>query len=346
MSEPKIEILFDRPDRTYAPGEEISGVVRARVYEECPYLTLELCYEWRTHGRGNRDSGDWARIGLAHQERLIPGTTCSFPFRFRAPDGPPTYHGHYLNVDWYVTAQAEVPIALKLGPLQLGTWPKSWKTETEFLLRSDARLQVRSGSIVGPAGDQLYVASAIALTLGLLGAAVIAVSRPVPPRDTWLDALTLGLLFAICGAVTLAASVLVGRRRAIAALQLGRVAVMICAGQSGHSILTTIRFSPRSSIRLQEVTMELSVQERAVAGSGSTQETYTHTVFKGRAVERCFHRIHAKQDHRAELALKIPPDLPVTFHARDNDIKWTMTIQIVLDGWPNWTLKTPITVYR
>jgi hypothetical protein len=339
MSKPLIEITFDRADRRYAPGEEITGSLRAQVDKESECQVLYLRRQWRTHGRGNRDSGEPDEIAVVKGQRWVPGATYTIPFHFPAPHSPATYHGHYLNVDWYVTAKAYVRNSREL-------WPELCKTETEFLVGSDAGLKVRNAQVTRPGDDGLPSGAVAGGAFILVGLALMVYILSVESLAAWPEALAIGLFFAGIGIIILATRILPRVPRILAELRLGRVAVQVEPSRAGDSIQISIQFSPRSEIGLERIPVELSVEEVAVAGSGSTLKRHRHTVFKERIVERRSQRVYAKQDHRAELSLKIPPDLPVTFAATDNAIRWTMTIQIVLDGWPNWRIKTPITVHR
>jgi hypothetical protein len=338
MSKPLIEITLDRADRTYAPGEEISGTVRWQVDREYECQALNLRYEWRTHGRGNPESGGRGDMVLASGDQWRPGATYSFPFKFKAPSGPATYHGHYLNVDWYVTARASLSTSGRV---------RHWRKEAEFLLRSDAKLKVRSTLFTGPKGCVLPVVTALTATiLAVAGFGLMSAPLYVPSAVSWGDAMILGLCPASLGLIILAVGASLARQRIFAATKLGRVIVQIEPSRMGDWSQVSIRFSPRSEVRLERISVQLLAVEETITGSGSTRELHARTVFSGRSVKPYSQGIEAGEDFLKELALDISPELPVTFTAPSNEIKWTMTIQIDLKGWPNWTLQTPITVYR
>jgi hypothetical protein len=340
MSEPIIEILFDKPDRTYAPGEEITGVVRVRVDEEYECWTLTLRYGWRTHGRGNRASGKPDEMALAYEEHWSPDTTYVYRLRFRAPRGPATYHGNYLNLDWYIIAEAEVSTPCERSPFELTTQP------TELLLRAgDNPIRLRPRSFSSPEEHDGVgsIASPVAVAVF---AAVIGVVLLLLSQYGRLDAATIWLGIAIFGIVFSVMLRFSAAPNTLAALKLGKVMVRINSGCAENSIQTTILFSPKHAIHLEQIAVDLAVVESATAGSGSRRETHTHTICRRRLVEPCFQRVDAKQDFQAELALGIPPNLPVTFSVPNNAVMWTMTVKLSLHGWFNWTSQTLITVDR
>src|SRR4051812_37999520 len=110
MSTCELRIDLDRPDPVYSPGEPIRGRVEVRAEADCRCRRLTLTREWRTHGRGNRAAGGRLELGL-FEGAWRPGEVAVYPFELDAPSGPFTYHGHYLNVDWYLRARADVPSA-------------------------------------------------------------------------------------------------------------------------------------------------------------------------------------------------------------------------------------------
>jgi hypothetical protein len=122
----ELQIIFDRPDRLYRFGESVSGKVLLQPDSDQTYSQIWLTYRWRTHGKGDRDEGPEQSLALALAEKqyVRAGESREFPFSFQAPNGPVTYHGHYLNVDWYLTAHAQC------GPLS------HLKSEQDFLLQA------------------------------------------------------------------------------------------------------------------------------------------------------------------------------------------------------------------
>ena len=95
--------------RSYVGGEVVRGEVVVRVEKETTCKSLMIEVGWSTHGRGNRASDD------VFEENLFIGSwqpgEYRYPFEATLPHGPYTYHGHYLNVDWYAEARADVPWA-------------------------------------------------------------------------------------------------------------------------------------------------------------------------------------------------------------------------------------------
>ncbi len=109
MSRVEMAIEFDEPTLMYEGGAPIQGQVVVRVHEqtECKGLDIEL--GWRSTGRGALPEH------VAFKQMLFVGQWAigehRYAFQCHAPQGPYTYRGHYLNVDWYARARVDVPWA-------------------------------------------------------------------------------------------------------------------------------------------------------------------------------------------------------------------------------------------
>ena len=113
MSKCNYEIVFDRADRTYEAGEQVTGTLRLTVNKTINCRNVRVTARWKTHGRGNLTSGKYFTLNV-HEGELLEGRQYEFPFEFEAATKPWTYRGHHLNIDHYV--EARVDIAGQLTP--------------------------------------------------------------------------------------------------------------------------------------------------------------------------------------------------------------------------------------
>ena len=102
--------IFDREDH-YQFGDTVNGEVEVDVNKDCNCNGIDLVLLYRAHGRGNRFEKKTTSLRL-FQGRLVAGARKRFSFEAKLDSGPVTYHGKYLNVDWYVRAQADIPWAI------------------------------------------------------------------------------------------------------------------------------------------------------------------------------------------------------------------------------------------
>ena len=276
MSRCDLEVVLEDPDRAYHPGETVSGEVHVSVNAKCDCRKLTVTRLWQTHGKGNRTEGDKEEVQL-HAGTWMPGSKQAYPFSFLVPDGPLTYHGHHLNVDWYIKARADVP------------WAIDPKAETEFLLEPGEN---RSGISLGPKHDEenpgpefapekikqtvgkvagvIFVACASIAVLAALGLAGI---KPLG----WAPGFGFGI-FGLFGAIASGAMAFMGLRNMMAERVLGEVRARCEPAEvrAGDAVRCSLDFMPRKAVDLGNVTATLLGQEVVVSGSGTNRTTHRH----------------------------------------------------------------------
>ena len=113
MAKCDLSIELDESRTVFHPGDRVRGAVLVQTDDSMRCDGLEVSLGWETHGRGNRAAGDPVRVELFSGE-WTGATTVRYGFELELPAGPATYHGHYLNVGWFLRARADVP--WKLDP--------------------------------------------------------------------------------------------------------------------------------------------------------------------------------------------------------------------------------------
>ena len=168
MSSCKLSLAIDRPDRTFGFGEEVTGMVTAEPRTDCRCERLAVEREWRTHGRTDRNSGREDDLTI-WQGELHSGEVYRLRFRFPAPTGPATYHGHDLNVDWYIRARAHLLPGNREGD------PTS--PEQEFLLLPTRPVSSSDTAVERGAEDQ----SGVDPELGVAASKLPQVTEEISP---------------------------------------------------------------------------------------------------------------------------------------------------------------------
>ncbi len=322
MSKCDLRIVLDRPDRAYCGGEPITGTVHVRVNEAFTSHGLFLETYWRTHGRGNTDTGA-KQTQVLYRGVWQPGQTYSYPFRFPAPDGPPTYHGTYLNIDHYLKVRVDVP------------WAFDPKLEEEFILLPGPRLYDHRLPLLNNPPDPWQFVGRYGLLLGVV-------------------LLALGLVF-VCpfgvvlipaGCVLAALGLGITLRNWLVQHRLGTVELhwerLVAA--PGASVPFRLRFVPRRSTALNGIRARLIGQERCVSGSGTNKQTHLHT-FYDQTVELAREgALTARSPIRLEGAIPIPATAAYSFSSPNNAVLWTVEMRIDIPAWPDWVQKKPVLV--
>jgi hypothetical protein len=334
MSTNQLMILFDHEDRIYRADEQISGkvVVEAATGLNCREISVR--YQWRTHGSGDQNRGSEETLSLVEEGmKFLKGERREFPFRFDAPTDPLTYHGHYVNVDWYLKASMYIPGADDLD------------TEEDFLLVARE----------SPAGNQSF--------FPLPGAA------PSHPKIPWFTILLciLAISFLIIGGVFLlmpqpsvALSVIyfpvigffvafIARKKIFALLfalkiDVKEVQVKPPTIHPGDRASCLVKFQTRGSVYLDKITVQISAEEYASKGSGSASTSLYYTLYKEQYLKSYGEQLAAGRLIAYECPLPIPLYAPPTFLTEDNSIKWSLSLKITCKRWPSWEKTIPITV--
>ena len=310
MSKCDLMIVFDRADRTYRPGEEIAGEVHVTVNKDLQCDRLLFQHFWQTHGRGNTATGTKANQ-LLDQGEWRAGQTFSHRFSVTAPNGPPTYRGHYLNIDHYVSLTVDIP------------WARDAKVKEEYILlpgdggygnlstsRSGGRKAAQGFSTAGvPIGIILIIAGIIfACPFGVV------------------------LIPAGCAVLFFAL------RKTLAEKKIGTIRVNWGPDRvaPGGSASLRLGFSPRKSSRLNGITAKLTGLERCVSGSGTNKSTHTHKFHEQTVQLMRASNISAGKPIMLDGDIPIPDCQAYSFSASDNEIIWKLELRIDIPLWPDW----------
>lgn len=340
MSKCEVWFELDRANHHYQPGETISGRVHVRANKDFKCNNIVLRLEWRTHGKGNRDTGgnqEFAIAGTARNTTLWGGEDHAFPFEFTAPAGPLSYHGHLINIDWYLSAAIDIP------------WAFDPRIEVELLI-SGSELpkapfpELANELVVGQDAANALEAGA---SRTLLRAALLV----------GLVALCFGMFFMVPKdliyiPMIMLAALLV---RAMVALFWFEMKAKKIIGQTETLVIDRhlrpngllvcdVRLAPTQPELIEGVICTLRGHEKAVSGSGSDESTHRHVFHE--QCQRLPGPFHSSplEEIIASFAMRLPADTPSTFSQNNNEIFWELETVIQLEKWPDRREKTTLRV--
>jgi hypothetical protein len=312
MSKCEIKIEFDRSDRAYLGGETVSGHVRIRVNDDVQCSGIQLTHFWKTHGRGNTNSGDRYSQELAGSRRLLRGETLTFPFSFTAEREPVTYRGHYINIDHYVRVEVDVP------------WAFDPKAEEEFI--------VRPGKPPAALGGQPELA--------------------IKPKTNWTPYVVLTVVAAVIVVIAAAFVIILVPLLLIVALgfwivkklvasRLGEVVLLApkVAVAPGESWPVELRFTPRKTFTVNAITVKIMGQEAATSGSGTDATTHRHTLFEETQTLHPSDTLMRGKPFYRQTAIALPQTDAFSFESPSNKIQWWAEIRVDMPGFPDWSQK-------
>ena len=324
MSKCQISITFDRGDRIYYGGETVSGKVRLLVDQQTKSKGVKLTHRWKTHGRGNSDSGPTEEIVLVEPRTLQAGEQFEFPFAVTSPTHPITYRGHLVYIDHYIRVDVDVP------------WARDPFAEEEYELRPGDRPELFTGdrnkvvsltaqpaaTNVGPIG-KIILWSIVAFILIVVAMTALFL---------------LPIILIVAGFIWIKKKALKSR--------LGEVEVSV-----PHVLVAPtedwtfgIRFTPRKSFVVNSIYAELIAEESATSGSGTNKTTHKHKVLTEKHVLREGGPVQFEDPVDEKITITFPDTSAYSFELSDNSLKWTINFCIDMPGFPDWTHTQPLQI--
>jgi hypothetical protein len=324
MSKCQISITFDRSDRIYYGGETVSGKVRLLVDQQTKSNGVKLTHRWKTHGRGNSDSGPPEEITLVEPRTLQAGEQFEFPFAVTSPTHPVTYRGHLVYIDHYIRVDVDVP------------WARDPFAEEEYELRPGNRPELFTGDrnkvvslTAQPAATNVGPIGKIILW-GILAFILVVVAMTA--------LFLLPIILIVVGFIWVKKKALKSR--------LGEVEVSV-----PHLLVAPtedwtfgIRFTPRKSFVVNSIYAELIAEESATSGSGTNKTTHKHKVLTEKHVLREGGPVQFEDPVDEKMTITFPDTGAYSFEFSDNSLKWTINFCIDMPGFPDWTHTQPLQI--
>ncbi|KAA1260800.1 hypothetical protein LF1_33420 [Rubripirellula obstinata] len=313
MSKPKLSVELTEPDRIFRGGDTVTGVVRVDVDKDIACNGLVIQIGWRTHGRGNVTS----KIGdsvTAFQGQWQEGESLEYPFELKALDWPPTYHGHFLNVDHYVDARAKI------------AWSFDPKASAAFQM---VPLQAPADSSAAKA-NSLPAKVFVALILMVAMVAVFAGFAGVVLGLGWI-----GLPFFLLPIGGIGFWFL---KNWLPKYLLGNVECELSDSLivPGGSLTGELVLKPRRSVGINGINVKLEGREQVVSGSGSNKTTHRHVFFEQEETLREAGKLMPGTELRLPIAMEVPSNAPLSLNLAANELIWTVVVRIDIPRWPDW----------
>jgi hypothetical protein len=137
------------------------------------------------------------------------------------------------------------------------------------------------------------------------------------------------------------------QKRRMAQAKIGQPLVKLSPNPArpGDRVTVQAIFEPRSAITLADGTVRLQGQEEVVSGSGTDRTTHRHDLHsEERPLSLAGRRVEAGETVSVHESFTVPQTAPPTFMADDNRLKWTVTLGIGIDGWPDWEQDYSLTI--
>ncbi len=311
--------LDGNPNEVRPGGGMISGVVRVEADKDVKCNGLEVESGWSTHGRGNVASGTFATEVL-FTGQWVAGETAEYRFELPIGQWPPSYHGHYLNVDHAINVRAKIP------------WGFDPKASASFLMRPSC----------GPEGAELSEKPPTSALGGCIGSGIVGIMLFV--AAVMLIVNPFFLVFALL--IVVGGSVYGFVKWFLPKFLLGTVECELSTTTvvPGEHVGGELFIRPRRNVAINAVTLTFTAEEESISGSGSNRTTHRKEFFSETNVLQDAGTLSAGQEHRFPIAVEIPTDAPYSLELSDNKLQWKALLRVDIPRWPDWTKDITIRV--
>jgi len=322
MANCDLSIELEQSEKIYHERDTVRGIVRVQADKNVNCSELEVRTRWTTHGRGNVDSGVVDTKNL-FSGQWVAGEQREYRFELAVAAWPPTYHGHYLNVDHYVEARAKIP------------WGFDPKAAAAFQVQpsrcpEELASKTRPGELAG--GIRAVITLSVVGVLTFIGFGIGFAGG-------WA-ALAIMMFVVIPGAIYLVGRFVLPR------WLLGDVRYTFdgTGVAPGQQIVGELVVQPKKHVSINAISLHLLALERCISGSGSNRTTHKHELLSVTNIIQDSTTLRSNQEHHFPLVVRLPEDAPYSLDLRDNDLVWSATVRIDIPRWPDWRAILPIEV--
>ncbi len=308
MAKCNLSIELSDQNESFVGGQPVRGTVVVQTDADVQCNGLEVKTAWRTHGYGNVTTGTGQTVTV-FQGQWVGGQTYRYEFELATAFWPPTYHGHYLNVDHSVEARAHIPWSFdpKISRM-IQVWPAG-------------------GPDAAPIDAAAAASGVGAKIFGTVFFAIFAVVILANPF-AWLLALPIGLLVGLWWIVF----------RFLPRARLGEVQYRVDTPRlaPGQELMAELLIHPKRNVHVNQILWKVSGSEICVSGSGSNRTTRRHPVFETEQVAVGETTLPAGQVTRLPLRLRLPETTAYSLDLSDNRLTWATELRVDIPHWPDW----------
>jgi hypothetical protein len=356
MSKYQFDIKFDKADPTYRFGELITGRVLLEAENKLDLHGIKLEYGWRTHGKGNVDKGDIEKLDLNQGEiHLAAGEQEEIPFEFIAPNGPVSYHGKNLNVDWYITAHLIFPwrdsrqeqdfLLIGSGSPEMINLGKRTILQADLPPRTSLRQPISKTVAAAIPDERAQKIFSPNYKFALITALVLgAVSMLYFVHETVWELIPVFIIFVlsflIFSSIYQPISSLLSKRK----FSIDEFMVEPKILYQGETVTCHLQLRMKSTVYVEQIAAMISADEKTTKGGGTQSTSYEHNAYLQSFVKQYSDRFEAGRWIDFECDLPTTLDAPATFGSNNSSVSWTVKVKVIFKRWLAWQKDVQITV--
>lgn len=326
----RLGVKWDPSAYRWEGGATIRGDVIVWVDRECECNALQVALFWRTRSRGNISEGR-VEGPVVFRGVWAPGDEGGYPFEILLPNGPFSYEGQDLKIEWYARLVArmhneadgfsDVKFRLEPGPRSA---PQSYRGVFD--------------DHAGVAGKRALVQNPPTLAHMIVGVLFSCLGGAALWGGLVLERGTTSVVTLVVGAILLLlglARLYLGVARRLLRRRLGEVEVT-WPEQSvhpGEALPIAVEIDETKGLR--EVTATLIRREVVERREPRGVKRVTKDVFR-QALKLQPAIAERAGRHATQGTLTLPKDAAPSFYARGNELSWVLQVRVGLAGWPQW----------
>lgn len=321
----KIELNEDKKE--YQQGDTVNGKLHVSVDKKVKCNDLIVGLKWYTHGMGERDEMVTTNKSIFKGE-LDPGEY-SYDFSLVIDNSTPTYHGHYINIDWLVFAKVDIP------------WALDPKSEQDIFVKRPKEKAKTSDVIMDLSHETCFIITAISILITLFGIALCYFGIISEFEEIFL--LFIGI--AVTG-LGIASLYFLSIQNKLAEKKIGKVEASLSKSlfHPGDTAKLNIKFTPQKTVKIKSIKAKITGEESASSQEGSDTIDHDYKISKEIYKIEGAKTLNAGYPVNYNVDIKIPNDAPPTFQSDNNEIEWSISIDIKIENCPDWCNEDEIRV--
>ena len=339
MSERTVWIEFDDDRRLFEPGDKIVGTVYVQVDRAQDSARVSLSRKWRTSGRPGSRSGGSDEI-LLFEGKWDSEGTYEYPFIFHVPPGPYTYHGHLVNVDWFLCAEVDFDSAESVSSEEKFV-VEAAGDEREFIVGdTSGASDDRSDQLTGP---QRVLWGLGSLLLTLVGLWLLYPNVAALPGASWAT------MLAAAGCLGLAG----WSAKRLYTLTKDDDDPRVLAPtpddyqvEPGDYVSFVVELQPNFKTSPKGIIALLKGYEHIMFDDGESTHADVHRFYEEAIPIEATDEGELQNGHRSSyrVSFRMPADAPYSFYCPNASVTWAIEVHVDVGSWPDWRKDFPIVV--
>ncbi|MDF1663546.1 MAG: hypothetical protein P1V97_17375 [Planctomycetota bacterium] len=361
MAKCDISIALDKKSNYFAVGERIRGRVLVRVNSDCVCQGLVLRLLWEI---GICHDNDTVLRFHLFRGRWKAGQKVAFPFEFEAPAGPLSHEGVLLNLQWRITATADIPMTINIQTSTDIFLTLPPEDDTVVSQGDDDKLRnlghyvgVRASELNAPEANnpELFPYKEELKTYGplfVLGLIVLGLIFSFTPWDDGAVAMfmVVALFLVLAGVASATFDAWGAIVRFLSGGKFGSVSLSFGPSEflaPGLPSELKLEFCPKRAITVKSARATLRCEEivyKTHAGRHE-QRQLKHVVYEGDITICEDQSFEAGDPVELVKSFQLPSETPTTFFVPEAQVMWMLELVIETERGLPWREARPVIVY-